>query len=243
MGIGIRAGRSNWDESVQMSTASELLSTLQHLGRPQIAAIYKRHGSGENVFGVLTSEIAKLGKKLKVNQPLALELWKTENAEARILALLVADPAKVTRALAQKWLQDGPSHFLGCYLCGLFARSPITPESVDAWMQSPKDSIREIGYGTFAVRMKLNPTSIQDAEAERVLAKIEEEIHDSLNWARYAMNSALISIGVHKPALRNNAIATARRIGKVHVDHGETGCKTPDALRSIDKASKRKPCP
>jgi hypothetical protein len=57
------------------------------------------------------------------------------------------------------------------------------------------------------------------------------------------MNGALISIGVHKPALRKKAIQVAKRIGKVEIDHGETNCKTPDALSSIEKASMRKRCP
>ena len=76
-----------------------------------------------------------------------------------------------------------------------------------------------------------------------MLATIEKEIHRSPNWARYAMNGALISIGVYKPTLRKKAIEAAKRIGKVEVDHGETYCKTPDAVPYIEKASKRKLCP
>jgi len=56
------------------------------------------------------------------------------------------------------------------------------------------------------------------------------------------MNNALIGIGVFKPALCKKAVAAAR-IGKVEVDHGETNCKTPDAIPYIGKASKRKLCP
>lgn len=31
--------------------AVEILATLKKLGKPQAAAIYKRHGAGDNVFG------------------------------------------------------------------------------------------------------------------------------------------------------------------------------------------------
>ena len=65
--------------------AQEVLATLKTLGKPQTAAIYKRQGSGDNVCGVLTSEVAKIQKKIKVDHSLAMELWKTGNAEARIL--------------------------------------------------------------------------------------------------------------------------------------------------------------
>lgn len=221
----------------------EVMTTLKKLGKPQTAAIYRRHGSGERVFGVLTSEIAKLQKKIKVDHALAMELWKTGNAEARVLALQVADPEKLTRAEADGMVHDGPVRFIGCYLSCLMARSPIAEETMRAWMTLPDEFHREMGYGILRVRLRDDPDSVSDADAERVLATIEKEIHRSPNWARYAMNGALISIGVFKPALRKKAIGAAKRIGKVEVDHGETNCKTPDAAPYIEKASKRKRCP
>ncbi len=223
--------------------AQEILATLKKLGKPQTAAIYQRHGSGDNVFGVLTSEIAKLQKKIKVDHALAMELWKTGNAEARVLALLVADPAKLTRTDAERLIKDGPMRFVGCYLSGLLARSPIAEEAMRVWMKSPDEFTREMGYGILGVRLKDDPDFVSDAEAEKVLATIENQIHRSPNWARYAMNGALISIGIFKPSLRKKAIEAAQRIGKVEIDHGETNCKTPDAVPYIEKASKRKRCP
>lgn len=219
--------------------AQEILTTLKKLGKPQTAAIYRRHGSGDNVFGVLTSEIAKLQKRIKVDHALALELWKTGNAEARVLALQVTDPEKLTRADADRLVKDGPVRFIGCYLAGLLARSPIAEPTMRDWMKSPSEFTRELGFAILGARLKDDPGSVSDAEAEKVLATIEQEIHRSPNWARYAMNGALISIGVFKPTLRKKAIEAAKRIGKVDVDHGDTSCKTPDAGPYIEKAAKR----
>jgi hypothetical protein len=53
------------------------------------------------------------------------------------------------------------------------------------------------------------------------------------------MNNALIAIGMRNDALRERALAAARAIGKVVVDHGETGCVTPDAASYIKKAADR----
>lgn len=222
--------------------AQEILATLKKLGKPQTASIYKRHGSGDNVFGVLT-EIAKLQKKIKVDHVLAMELWKTGNAEARILALQVADPDQLTRADADGLVKDGPVRFLACYLSGLVARAPIAEATMRAWIKSPDEGRREIGYGVLGVRLKNDPGSISDEDTEMFLATIEKEIHRSPNWAKHAMNGALISIGIFKPALREKAIEAAKRIGKVEVDHGETNCKTPEPVAYIQKAAKRKRCP
>lgn len=49
------------------------------------------------------------------------------------------------------------------------------------------------------------------------------------------MNNALINIGVRNPKLEKKAIAAARRIGKIEVDHGQTSYKTPDAAAYIKK--------
>jgi hypothetical protein len=217
--------------------SEEVLATLRKLGKPQTAAIYRRHGSGEQVFGVLTSEIARLQKKIKVNHPLAMDLWKSGNAEARTGAPGrrpgEADPVRRGRPAPGR---SGPLHRL------LFIRAPgPQPDrgGDDARMDEaagrvpPRDGLRN----------PRSPDSVSDADAEGVLETIEKEIHRSANWARYAMNGALISIGVCKPALRRKAIEAARRIGKVEVDHGETCCRTPDAIACIETASKRKRCP
>lgn len=220
----------------------DILATFKKLGKPQTAAIYRRHGSGDNVYGVLTSEIAKIGKKIKVNPELATRLWKTGNAEARVLSLLISDPVKISRVDAETLVRDGPVRFVGCYLTDLVSRTTTADTTMRAWMKSSDESHRELGYALLGVRLKDDPDSISDADAAKVLATIENQIRRSPNWARYAMNGALISIGVFKPTLRKDAIAVAKRIGKVEVDHGETTCKTPDAVSYIEKASKRKRC-
>jgi 3-methyladenine DNA glycosylase AlkD len=227
----------------EVMNVEDILATFKTLGKPQTAAIYKRHGSGDNVYGVLTSEITKIKKKIRVDHELAMELWDTGNAEARILALLIADPARMSRADADALVKDGSVRFLGSYLSDLLARGSIADATMRAWMKSKEECRREMGYGILGVRLREHPESISDADAGKILATIEKEIHRSPNRARYAMNGALISIGVFKPALRKKAIEVAKRVGKVEVDHGETNCKTPDAVSYIEKASQRKRCP
>jgi 3-methyladenine DNA glycosylase AlkD len=109
--------------------AVEILATLKKFGKPQTAIIYKRHGAGDNVFGTLTSEIAKLQKKIKVDHTLAMELWRTGNAEARILALQVSDPQRLTRADADRLLRDGQAHSSAATWpgCSAVVRSPERP--------------------------------------------------------------------------------------------------------------------
>lgn len=220
-------------------TSAEVLAAFRKVGKPQTAAIYKRHGTGDNVFGTLTSEIGKLQKKIKVDHALALELWKSGNAEARMLALQIADPQKVTPELAHKFLADGPARFLGLYLAALIARSPIADKTMREWMKAADEVTREAGYNILSARLRDDADAISDADAGKILATIEKQIHRSPNWARYAMNNAVIAIGVWRPKVRKDAIAAATRIGKVDVNHGDTSCKTPDAVAYIRKSAAR----
>ena len=78
-----------------------------------------------------------------------------------------------------------------------------------------------------------------DAQLTEYLRTIERDIQGSKNRVRDAMNSALIAIGTRSAALEKKAIAAARKIGTVLVDHGETCCKTPDAEAYILKTRQR----
>ena len=41
---------------------------------------------------------------------------------------------------------------------------------------------------------------------------------------------------MNNETLEEKALSVAQKVGKVVVDHGETGCKTPDAAEYIAKA-------
>jgi len=215
------------------------MAELEKLGTAQNVKVYRRHGAGENLFGVSFANLYKLQKKIGVNHSLAKELWESGNTDARILAALVADPAQMTAVLADMWMQDVRYHCLADYVARLVYKSPVAAQKLREWMNSPKEYYRQVGYDLFAHAV-MDKNNLSDAECRKQLAIIEREIHRSANRARHAMNNALISIGIYRPPLRKEAIAAAKRIGKVEVDHGETSCKTPDAVAYIQKAIARR---
>jgi len=55
------------------------------------------------------------------------------------------------------------------------------------------------------------------------------------------MNAFLISCGTYIASLGDKAITTARHIGRVEVDMGDTACKVPDAESYILKARRGAP--
>jgi 3-methyladenine DNA glycosylase AlkD len=218
--------------------ATELLTKLKKLGKRKTAEIYKRHGATGEVWGVSFGDLTALKKQIKINHSLAQSLWQSRALDAQTLALMIADPAALTPAEADQWLAESRADVLLGYLAQLVANTSFAREKLEAWTKSEEEFPRTTGYTLLAAM--LGAEQVSDADARRHLNTIEATIRESANRARYAMNNALIAIGIHKPALEKDAIAAARRIGKVEVDHGETSCKTPDAEAYIKKAKARK---
>ena len=82
--------------------------------------------------------------------------------------------------------------------------------------------------------------SLDDATASELATRIRDTVLGSPNATRYAMNMAMIAIGIGCPGVRPAVLAAATAIGKVVVDHGRTGCVTPDIVPYIERAVARK---
>ncbi|WP_366414816.1 hypothetical protein [Paenibacillus sp. GP183] len=68
-----------------------------------------------------------------------------------------------------------------------------------------------------------------------LLHLIEETIHEERNRVRYTMNNFVIKVGSSVQSLHEEAMQTAKKIGRVYVNVGETACKVPEANGSIKK--------
>lgn len=185
-------------------TYNDLMAQLKKLGKATTVKTYRRHGIGENVFGVSFADFGKLRKKIKTDHELALQLWDSGNFDARILAAMIADPDECRVSLLERWLRDTEFHGLVDSVAGLAARSPFAIKLMEKWMKFKKEFVRQAGYSALACRLK-NGLDVPDADCKRYLETIEQEIHGSTNWARYSMNNTLIAIGVFKPSLTKAA--------------------------------------
>lgn len=220
-------------------TLPELMTELASMGTDQNRKVYARHGAGPNQFGVSFANLNKLKKIIRTDHALAGELWRTGNADARNLAVMVADPAHISPKDLDEWVNS-----INWYLhADLFARhfvskSPHVRKKAEAWAKSKQEFVGQVGWDLFAM-LAMNDRDLPDSYFENRLAAIESGIHRTKNRVRHAMNGALIAIGLRNTKLRKLALSAAARIGKVEVDHGNTGCKTPHAVEYIHRVMKR----
>jgi len=220
-------------------TPAAVLNKLKTLGTAKNVAVYRRHGVDGPLYGVSFEHLSSLAKSIGKNHRLALRLWASGNHDARILATMIADAGRLTSAQLDGWAKALGNYVVADAFSKLVRTSPLVRLKAAAWTTSRNDWIGQVGWNLVAF-LALSEVSLTQAEFSRYLDTITRRIHASRNRTRYAMNSALIAIGIRSARLKQKALWAAARIGTVAVDHGSTGCKTPDARHYILKSWNRK---
>jgi 3-methyladenine DNA glycosylase AlkD len=215
-------------------TLAETMAALEKAGTAQARKTYARHGASGPMFGVSFATLGAMTKRIGVDQDLALALWDTGNFDARNLAMKIADPARISVEDLDRWAREIPSRMSCLYVCMIAQEGPRGLSTATRWLASADDRVRGVGWGLVGQLAGRDEATPETWFAER-LSEIERTIRTAPNDVRYAMNNALIQIGGRSSALKKAALAAAKRIGRVEVDHGDTECKTPEAVPYIEK--------
>lgn len=217
-------------------TLDETMRALEQAGSAQTRRTYARHGVTGAMFGVSFATLKGLTKRIGVDHELALALWSSGNYDARNLAVKVVDPARMTSADLDRWATEGGDAPMCCSYVGMVAgEGRFAAKKLAQWLAARSVGKRLAAWALVS-HLSLRDETRGDEFFAGHLATIEDTLHAAPNRERYAMNSALIAIGCRNAALKKLALAAAKRIGVVEVDHGDTSCTTPDAAASIAKA-------
>lgn len=215
-------------------TLQETLAALEKAGTAQNRKVYARHGVGQDQYGVSYAELGRLKKAIGTDHGLALGLWATGNHDARVLACMVADPQALGLRELDAMARELDNYVLTDAFSVLVARSPHREKKFAAWRDRKHEWTATAAWNVLAA-LANHADDRPDAFFHEPLDAIAREVHGRPDRVRHGMNQALICIGVRSDALRKRAEAVAAQIGEVAVDHGETGCKTPDARAYIAK--------
>ncbi len=220
-------------------TLKQTMKELENVGTEQNRKVYQRHGVKGELFGVSYANLRQVARTIKKNQKLAKELWATGNHDARVLATMISDPAEIDAKTLKAWVKDLNNYVVADALSAMVAKTPHASEMMMAWTKLKGEWTGQAGWNLVA-HLAMNDRLKSDEYFLERLDVIEKTIAASKNRVRNAINGALFAIGMRNKNLEKAAIATATKIGKVKVDHGETGCVTPDAADYIKKAKTRK---
>ena len=209
------------------------LKELEAAGSEQTRKTYARHGVKPPMYGVNYPTFTKLKKLIKTDHVLAKQLWATGNHDARILATMIAEPAQMNEAELESWVAALDNYVLTDAVAKVAAESTYAMKKMQQWTRSTDEWTSSAGWRIMAAMA--GDRSLADNFFDPYLTRIEKEIHEAPNRTRYAMNGAVIAIGSRGGGAMTKAVTVAKRIGPVEVDHGDTGCETPEAVSYIKK--------
>jgi 3-methyladenine DNA glycosylase AlkD len=188
-------------------------------------------------LGLSVTELRGVAKELGRDHDLAAALWATGIHEARMLATLVDEPARVTEAQMDAWVADLGSWDLCDGACGnLFDRTPFWREKAVEWSARTPEFEKRAGFALMAwaaVHRKDEP----DATFAAFLPIVEAEAADDRVYVRKAVNWALRQIGKRSRGLHPQALRAARRISKQ--DARSARWIASDAIRELESPAVR----
>ena len=221
----------------------DVMAALQAKGSESTKRILLKHGAKEPFFGVKVADMKPIAKRIKGDQALALELFATGNGDAQYLAGMVADGRQMTTKQLQA-LADTASWDMisGTTVPWVASEHPEGFGLAVKWTKSKNDQVARAGWNTLGALAAVVPDEqLPMAEFGGLLDRVAKEIRGASDSARYSMNTFVISVGTYLAPLGDKAIATARKIGKIEVDLGDTACRVPDAEAYIMKSRRGAP--
>ena len=192
---------------------------------PDILAWLERKGTKRNrdgmaryaivapkAYGVSVGDLRALGKKLGRDQKLAEALWKTGWYEARMLATFVADPARVTPALMDRWARDFDNWAICDTACfHLFDRTPHAFRKIRQWSSRREEFVKRAAFALLA-SVALHDKKGPDAPFLATLPLIERAAIDERNFVKKGVSWALRGVGRRSRTLHGPSVALARTL-------------------------------
>ena len=209
------------------------LTELRGLADPTRLEGMARFGiDTDRALGVPVPAIRALARAVGRDHDLALALWSSEIHEARILASMVDEPARVTQRQMDAWARDFASWDVCDQVCSnLFVRTPHAVRKATAWSVSRQEFVKRAAFSLMAA-LAVHDVEAGDDEFEAMLPLIRRAATDERNFVKKAVNWSLRQIGKRNARLNARAIATAQEIRGL--DSRSARWIAADALRELE---------
>ena len=193
--------------------AESIIALLKQQADAKYLAGMRRFGiDNQRALGVKIPEVRKIAKAYKKGHELAQQLWATGIHEARIMASMVDDPARVTEKQIDDWTMDFYSWDLCDQVCGnLFDRTAFAVDKAIEFSLREEEYVKRAGFVLMAEYAIHNKKATNEVFMQFFPAT-EREAYDDRNFVKKAVNWALRQIGKRNSILKIEAVDTARRI-------------------------------
>ncbi|MEV6286495.1 DNA alkylation repair protein [Kribbella sp. NPDC051770] len=215
-------------------TVTALLTELAALEDPKIRAVNEKHGDDH---GVNLTKLRAVAKRLKTQQELARDLWRTGDPNARLLALLVCRPKAFDRDELDGMLREPISPKAHEWLVSyVVKKSPHCEPLRVAWFADPDPAIASAGWALTTDRVAKSPEGL---DLPGLLDTIESDMKGAPERLQWAMNHCLAQIGISHPDLRARALAIGESLEVLKDYPTPPNCTSPYAPAWINEMVRR----
>ena len=214
-----------------------VMQELEALGKERTKKVYLSNGAHEPIFGVATGAMKPIVKKIKINQPLAEELYATGNYDAMYFAGIIADPNAMTEADYDRWMDAAYFYMLSDFVVAVtLSESDIAHKVADKWIASGEELRMSAGWSCYCWLLgNRQDVEFSQNKISNMLDSVKNTIHNSPERTKSAMNNFLYTVGVSYLPLHEKAVSTAKAIGTVEIQRDNKKSSFLNAYESIQK--------
>jgi 3-methyladenine DNA glycosylase AlkD len=153
----------------------KILAELKSMANADNVRGMARFGiNSDHALGVGIPALRKMAKAAGRDQSLSLDLWASRILEARLLAAIVGDPARVTEDQMERWAKDFDSWAVCDQVCmSLFDKTPHAYKKAVEWSQRDDEYVKRAAYALMA------SLAVHDKEADDSKRGIERTAKES----------------------------------------------------------------
>ena len=215
-------------------TLDQLMAELSELADARIREVNERHGDDH---AVNLTKLRAVAKRVKKNHPLAIELWRTDDSAARLLALLICRPKEFSAVELDSMIRGARTRKVHDWLVSyVVMKGPHAEDLRVAWMADADPMVAAAGWALTADRVVKRPEGL---DLTALLDQIEADMagaHERLQWE---MNTTLAQIGIQNPDLRPRALEIGERLGVLRDYPTPPNCTSPFAPEWITEIVRR----
>ncbi len=208
-------------------TVVEVMAELEAKGNEKWRKMNAKNGAGDNQFGVMIGDIRALAKKIKIDHELGIELWKTGNIDAMILAPFVMRPKDFNEDELNKMVSEATfTRVADSFNTNIVKNHPLKEELRQKWMTSSDTMCHRAAWSLTTERVIKSPEGL---DLVALLDRVENEMGLAPENLQWMMNYCLAEIGIKFPEHRERAIAIGEKIGAFRDYPTSKGCTSPFA--------------
>lgn len=196
-----------------------VMQQLESLGKERTKKMYMANGAREPLFGVTTGSMKPIAKQIKINQPLAEQLYATGNYDAMYFAGIIAAPNQMSHDDFNRWIDLAYFYMLADYVVAVtLAESPIAQDVSDEWITSGEELKMSAGWSCYCWLLGSQKDEVFSAsKLLDMLQLVKNTIHEAPERTKASMNNFLTTVAVSFKPLHEQALEIAKSIGPVEI--------------------------